>query len=101
VRLPLVIAIAVLLAGGALAGVITLGSAADAGPRPVEPILVEAPAVPADPGAAAPEPAPQAPQPAPRDDDGYVAPPPPVDDDDDDDDGPGDDDADDGPDDDD
>ena len=89
-RLPLIIATAVLLVVGVLAGAVALGSAADAEPPPIEPIVVEAPA-----GPPAPLPAPAAP--APRDHEGYVAPPPPVDDDDDD----GPDDVDDGPDDDD
>jgi hypothetical protein len=93
VRLPLLIATVVLLVVGVLAGVVVLGSAADADPPPVEPITVQAPAAPP------PVPGQQAPAPAPRDEAGYVAPPPPVDDDDDDD-GP-DDDLDDGPDDDD
>jgi hypothetical protein len=81
VRLPLIIATTVLLLVGVMAGAVALGSAADADPPAVEPITVEAPALPpADPGAGQPPP-----QPAPRDDDGYVAPPPPMDDDDDDD----------------
>lgn len=85
-RLPLIIATAVLLVVGVLAGAVALGSAADTGPPPVEPITVQAPAAPP-----APRPAPA--EPAPRDHEGYVAPPPPVDDDDDgDDDGPDDDD---------
>jgi hypothetical protein len=96
VRLPLIIATAVLLVVGALAGAVALGSAADAEPPPIEPITVQAPAAP-------PAPLPAPVEPAPRDDDGYVAPPPPVDDDGPEDDGPDDgpDDVDDGPDDDD
>jgi hypothetical protein len=94
VRLPLIIATAVLVVVGVLAGVVALGSAAGGDPPNVEPITVQAPAVPA-PGGVPPEPAPQ---PAPRDQEGFVAPPPPVDDDVDDD--PGDDPGD-GPDDDD
>lgn len=90
-RLPLIIATAVLLVVGVLAGAVALGSAADAEAPPVEPITVEAPAGP-------PAPLPAVPEPAPRDHEGYVAPPPPVDDDDD---GPDDDGPDDGPDDDD
>jgi hypothetical protein len=90
VRLPLVIATAVLLVVGVLAGAVALGSVADTGPPPVEPITVRAPAAP-------PVPPPAPAEPAPRDPEGYVAPPPPVDDDDDihdvdDDDGPDDDD---------
>lgn len=77
-RLPLIIATAVLLAVGALAGVVVLGSAADADPPSAEPITVEAP--PAPPGPAA------GPLP-PRDADGVVAPPPVDGDDDGDDDG--------------
>jgi hypothetical protein len=96
-RLPLIIATAVLLVVGVLAGAIALGSSAGAGAPSVEPITVRAPAAPPAPREPAPqEPAPQepAPQPAPRDEAGYVVPPPPVDDDDDDrdDDGPDDDD---------
>jgi len=99
VRLPLLIATAVLLVVGVLAGAVVLGSAADADAPPVEPITVHAPAVPpaapdAAPGGGPPAPPPE---PAPRDEAGYVAPPPPVDDDDADDLG---DDLDDGPDDD-
>jgi hypothetical protein len=100
-RIPLVIATAVVLTVALAVGVVSL-SAGTGDDRPLEPITVRAPAVPvpagqpgpanpvnpADPGAAAP---PQRlPEPAPRDPEGYVAPPPPVDDDDDDD-GPGDD----------
>ena len=76
-RPPLVIATAVLLVVGVIAGAVALGSTADSEPPPIEPIVVEAPA--------APPAAPAAPAgPAPRDHEGYVAPPPPVDDDDDD-----------------
>ncbi|TQM05824.1 hypothetical protein FB558_6045 [Pseudonocardia kunmingensis] len=84
VRLPLLIATAVLLVVGVLAGVVVLGSAADADAPPVEPITVQAPAVPpAAPDAVPGDGQPPA-APAPRDEAGYVAPPPPVDDDDDD-----------------
>jgi hypothetical protein len=83
----LIIATVVLLVVGVLAGAVALGSDAEAEPPPVEPIVVEAPAVPPAPPSITAEP-------APRDHEGYVAPPPPVDDDDDDpdDDGPDDDD---------
>ena len=86
-RLPLIIATVVLLVVGVLAGAVALGSGAQAEPPPIEPIVVEAPAL-------APVPPAIPAEPAPRDHEGYVAPPPPVDDDDDDpdDDGPDDDD---------
>jgi hypothetical protein len=92
-RTPLVIATAVLLAVALAVGVVSLGAVSAGGP-PLEPITVNAPAVPGpeapvDPGAAPPEPGapPQqpAPGPVPRGPDGFVAPPPPVAGDDDDD----------------
>jgi hypothetical protein len=72
-RIPLVIATAVVLTVALAVGVVSLGATTGAD-RPLEPITVRAPAVPAPPQ--------HLPEPAPRDPEGYVAPPPPVADDD-------------------
>ena len=91
-RIPLVMAPALVLAVGVVVGLASLGAGTDDDPA-VEPSTVRAPTV-SEPGAPGAAPlVPAAPpqrhspaEPAPRDPAGYVAPPPPVAPDDDDDD---------------